>query len=64
MSEPKTVAQNICTRPNKEQLAQDVVDGWDLDDVVYYATWKLVDDYENMPDDDFIEEYVNFHGTE
>ena len=64
MSEKIFVHKEICTRPNKEQLAQDVVDGWDLNDLVYFATWKLVDDYENMSDDEFIEEWVNFHGTE
>ena len=64
MSEEILVHDEICTRPNKEQLAMDVVDSWSLKDLMYFATWKLVDDYEGLSNEQFIEEWVNFHGTE
>ena len=64
MSEEIFIHDEICTRPNKEQLAIDVVDSWDLKDLMYFATWKLVDDYEGLTNEQFIEEWVNFHGTE
>jgi|TARA_R110000824_G_scaffold95994_4_gene230401 hypothetical protein len=64
MSEQIFVHNEICTRPNKEQLAQDVVDGWDLNDLVDFAIWKLVDDYEMMSNEAFVEQWINFHGDE
>ena len=64
MSEEIFVHDEICPRPNKERLAQEVVDGWDLNDLVYFATWKLVDDYEALSNEEFTEEWINFHGTE
>ena len=53
------------TEENRMKLAQHVVDGWDLDDLVMFAVETLADNYKGSPEqfDDDVELY-EFEGAE
>ena len=53
------------TEENRMKLAQHVVDGWDMDDLVMFAVETLADNYKSSPeqfDDDA--EYYEFAEAE
>ena len=55
------------TEENRMKLAQHVVDGWDLDDLVMFAVETLADNYKSSPEqfDDDVEHYeYEFEGVE
>jgi len=48
------------TTENVEQLASDIVEGWDLDDLIQYALTQLTNHYmEN--EEEFHEEWSEFY---
>mgnify|MGYP000589573392 CR=1 FL=1 len=44
---------------NREKLSTTIVDGWDLDDLVYYATKSLTEDMAEWTDTEFTAEWEN-----
>ncbi len=50
-TENKAIENNEDTR---EKLAEEVVDSWDMDDLIYFALKRLTEDYEK--DGDLFEE--------
>lgn len=55
---------NINTLENREELAEEMVEGWDLEDTLLYARRKLLDDFNAMSDEEFEVEYKAFYITE
>ena len=46
---------------NRPRLARDMVDGWDLNDLQYYATSKMEDYLVELDDEEFDKEWRNFY---
>ena len=45
---------------NREKLSTSIVEGWDLSDLVYYATQALAKDMEGWTQSEFKHEWENF----
>jgi hypothetical protein len=44
---------------NREKLSTAIVEGWDLSDLIYYASQTLENDMEGWEDSDFKAEWEN-----
>ncbi len=60
VTEYKVAENNEDTR---EKLAREVVDSWDMDDLVCFAVDRLLDDYQLNPDQ-FEEDWVTMFPEE
>jgi hypothetical protein len=47
-----------------EKLANDIVEGWDMDCLIGFAVDTLVDDFKTQPEEEFEEEWNNFYNPE
>jgi hypothetical protein len=45
-----------------ENLANQIVDGWDMDSLIGFAVETLTEEFKKMSAERLYEEYVNYHG--
>ena len=46
---------------NRGKLARDMVDGWDMNDLIYYANSKMEDYLTEFNDEEFDKEWRDFY---
>lgn len=47
---------------NLEEYAKDIVDSWDMDNLVAFAIDTIIESFKTTPEDQLVEEYNEFHG--
>ena len=48
----------------REELAREIIEGWDMDDLMFFAFAKLEEHLKELTEEEFLLEYKIYHGED